>query len=146
MDKSIDEKNIDSEVQINPEEDKSEKIKEKQKAIRAELRRLNKIFENIPDDRKSVVQPMIQNVAFMTVELSDLQKIIQEHGSIDFFENGKNQKGYKVSAPIQAYNSLAKTWTTAVKVLLGELTDGTEKSAAQSSLATFMTGGKRGKN
>lgn len=46
----------------------------------------------------------------MEVELEDLEKLISAEGSCDDYQNGKNQKGRKISANLQAYNSLVKSY------------------------------------
>ena len=110
---------------------------EKDKLIKAKLIKLNKIFKLIPDDRKVVVNDMIQNCAFLAVELEDLQEKIKENGSVEKYTNGANQCGYKVSSASQAYNALAKTYTTAIKVLLAEL-DSSDRTNTKDALGEFL--------
>ena len=111
---------------------------EKEKQIKSKLTKLNKIFREIPDDRKVVVNDLIQNCAFLAVELEDLQEKIKENGSVEKYTNGANQWGYKVSSASQAYNALAKTYTTNIKVLLGELDNGVSKADTKDKLADFL--------
>lgn len=111
---------------------------EKEKQIKSKLTKLNKIFKEIPDDRKVVVNDLIQNCAFLAVELEDLQEKIKENGSVEKYTNGANQWGYKVSSASQAYNALAKTYTTNIKVLLGELDSGVSKADTKDKLADFL--------
>ena len=61
---------------------------EKNKEIKSKLNKLNKIFKSIPDDRKVVVADLIQNCAFIAVELEDLQELIKEQGSVEHYQNG----------------------------------------------------------
>ena len=110
----------------------------KQKLQKSKLQKLNKIFKMIPDERKTVCSDLIQNCAFLAVELEDLQGLMQETGAVEHYQNGENQSGYKVSSACQAYNSLAKTYTTNVKVLLGELDGGSSKADAKDALAAFL--------
>ena len=111
---------------------------EKNKEIKSKLNKLNKIFKSIPDDRKVVVNDLIQNCAFIAVELEDLQELIKEQGSVEHYQNG-TQQCLKVSSACQAYNSLAKTYTTNVKVLLGELPEKDNPNQVGLALKKFIS-------
>ena len=41
-----------------------------------ELKKLKKIFKNIPKDKKNLVQKLIESAAFMSVELTKLENYI----------------------------------------------------------------------
>ena len=61
---------------------------EKEKRIRKEKTKLKKIFKHISDDKKKLVENLIQNAAFMSVTLEDLQKNISTEGAIIRAKNG----------------------------------------------------------
>lgn len=113
---------------------------DKAKQIKKKGRQLNKIFELLPDDTKLLCSDLINNAAWMAVELAELQEIIQATGSVEEYHNGANQSGLKMSAAIQAYNSLMKSYNSSLRLLLSELPDGDSKAAAKDKLAAFLMG------
>lgn len=88
---------------------------ERNNRISAEFQRINVFFEDLPENKKSIVMPLIQNAAFMRVTLDDLQKIIAEQGPVEAYQNGRNQHGMKQSAALQSYNALIKSYTAVTK-------------------------------
>ena len=114
-----------------------EMLAAKRKKVKLQQNKLNKIFRNISADRKTVVDNLIQNVAFMAVELAGLQEEIYERGMVERYQNGENQSGYKPSSAAQVYNATLKSYNTSLKLLLAEL-DSSSKGDAKSELATFL--------
>ena len=53
----------------------------------------------------------------MKVTLEDLQRIINEEGVTETYQNGANQRGIKQSATLQSYNSLIKNYASVIKTL-----------------------------
>lgn len=90
---------------------------EKEKRIKAELKRISSYFEKVPTNKKEVVRPLLQNASFMKVTLEDLQELINEEGVIDQYQNGANQSGLKQSASLQSYNALVKNYASVIKSL-----------------------------
>lgn len=67
------------------------------------------------------MQPLLENAAFMRVTLDELQKQINQDGAVDSYQNGAAQHGVKISANIQAYNQLMKTYHALMDKLLARL-------------------------
>lgn len=82
----------------------------KTERIQKKLAKLHATYRDLPGNKMIIAEPLIQNAAFMEVELGDLQKSIAEEGAIDDYQNGENQKGVKIGANLQAYNSLIKSY------------------------------------
>lgn len=93
----------------------------KETRIKAELKRISVLFEDVADNQRAIVAPLLQNAAFMKVTLEDLQEIINREGVTDIYQNGANQKGTKQSATLQSYNSLIKNYANVTKTLAGLL-------------------------
>ena len=91
--------------------------KEKEKQIKAELSRLQKLFSKAAENKKALLAPLIQNAAFMKVTLESLQCVINSNGATDEYRNGANQNGYKQSAEMQSYNALVKNYAAVMKTL-----------------------------
>lgn len=95
-----------------------------QREINKEMKRLNLLFENIPKDKKGVVQSLIDSASFQTVILNRLEKHIAEHGTTSEYQNGANQWGTKRSPEVEVYNSMLKNQMGIIR----QLTDLIEKS------------------
>lgn len=106
----------------------------KDRRVTKELKRLSAPFASVSDAQRTVIDPLIQNAAFMKVTLEDLQTEIAAEGLIDEYMNGLNQCGKKQSATLQAYNSLVKNYSTVVKMLNNLL----PKEIQASRLSGFM--------
>lgn len=96
---------------------------DKNKRIKKEIQKYRKIFRDIDEDRKKAVEKLIENVAFMTATLEDLQEEINENGYIEEYQNGEFQCGYKESAAVKVYNSLIRNYNTSIKQILDQLPD-----------------------
>ena len=89
-----------------------------------ELKRLEKIFKDIRPDKKETVRKLIENAAFMEVQLSSLQKEIIKKGPVSEYQNGENQWGTKKSPEVEIYNTMIKNYTAVVKQLMELLPEG----------------------
>lgn len=94
---------------------------DKNERIKKEIERISCYFEEMPENKRSVIIPLIQNSAFMKVTLEDLQDLINEEGVIDQYKNGENQYGQKQSATLQSYNALVKNYASVTKTLFQSL-------------------------
>lgn len=103
------------------EEIKTTAIKDKEKLIRKEKTKLNKIFKNINKDRLKVVEKLIDSASFMSVTLQDLEKEINKNGTVSEYKNGENQYGTKKSPEVEVYNTIVKNYTSIIKQLLDQL-------------------------
>ena len=93
----------------------------KKQAETGELERLVKLFSPLPDNERTFLQPLLENAAFMRATLDELQTQIRVSGAVDEYQNGANQHGVKISAAIQAYNQMMKTYHTLMDKLLSRL-------------------------
>ena len=93
----------------------------KKKLADKELARMKKLFQPLPENERMFIQPLLENAAFMRVTLDELQIKIRLEGATDEYKNGANQCGVKISAAIQAYNQLMKTYHTLMDKLMAKL-------------------------
>lgn len=94
---------------------------DRNKRIKKEFQRIIIFFEELDENKKAVINPLVQNAAFMRVTLDDLQKIISEQGPVEHYQNGANQFGLKQSAALQSYNALVKNYASVIKTISGFL-------------------------
>ena len=93
----------------------------KKECMDRELARLVELFSPLPANERIFIQPLLENAAFMRVTLDELQIKIRLEGATDEYQNGANQCGVKISAAIQAYNQLMKTYHTLMDKLMAKL-------------------------
>ena len=85
--------------------------------IEQELNKMYELYQELPENKLKLLEALIQNASFMKVTLEDLQEIINDEGATDEYCNGANQNGRKISANIQAYNSLVKNYNNVIDKL-----------------------------
>ena len=91
---------------------------EKTKRIEKEVRRLKRLFKDIDENKKKLVQTTIEDVAFLTVTMQDLRENIIRDGTTVEYKNGENQYGTKQSPDAQMYLAMSQKQTQAMKILL----------------------------
>lgn len=118
---------------------KSEKSKEI--LINCEIKRLNKIFGLKGENAKGFQQELIQNAAFMAVSLRELQKIINENGYSDEYQNGRDQGGTKKTPEVDIYNTMIKNFNTTMKQLYEMMPEsGEKKNGGDDPLLSYISG------
>ena len=85
--------------------------------VRAEYRRLLKLYKDAPEKRLNLVKKLLVRAAFMAITLDDLEQKIQENGVTETYQNGANQKGQKKSAEVEVYNTMSKNYAGIMKQL-----------------------------
>lgn len=96
-------------------ETRAEKTKEQK--IKTEKTRLKGIFKELDENKKKLVTPLIEKAAFMSVELDELQRKIEENGWTSEYKNGENQYGTKKSPEAETYIALSKNYAAIIKQL-----------------------------
>lgn len=102
----------------------SNKFKEdldKNELIKKELRRLKGLFKDLDKNKKSMAEPLFDQLAFLTVSISELQDIINKFGYTENYQNGENQSGVKKSAEVDIHNNMSKLYIAAFKQLIDML-------------------------
>ena len=89
----------------------------REERIKQEYSKLKELYALLPDNKKDLIEPLLQNASFIKVTLEDLQTQINAEGSTDQYKNGENQYGRKPSANLQAYTSLAKNYAGLIEKL-----------------------------
>ena len=104
--------------------------------IKREADRIRDTLRNSETIRKS--EKLIYNIAFMSVTLDELQAEINSSGAIESYQHGREQSGIKVSAAVQAYNSIMKNYIPAIKTLYGLLPEESREQGTSNSLLSLL--------
>ncbi|WP_238899356.1 hypothetical protein [Clostridium sp. YIM B02500] len=89
----------------------------KDERISEEIKRLDKLFKDVDMKTKKAVHSLIENAAFMSITLEDLQATINKNGVISEYQNGENQWGTKKSPEVEIYNTMIKNHMSVIKQL-----------------------------
>lgn len=80
--------------------------------------RLTKIFKNIDEDNKAIIDGLIQRAAYMRITLEDWEKDIVEKGYIEMFTQSEKTDPYERERPVtRLYNTLNKNYQSIIKQL-----------------------------
>ena len=90
---------------------------ERNEKVKAEIKKLTSIFSKIDLKTKKAVRSLIENAAFMSVTLAELQEHINKNGVTEKYTNGANQSGIKKSSHVEVYNTMIKNHTSIIKQL-----------------------------
>jgi len=74
-------------------------------------------------NRLRAADPLIENAAFMSVALKNLQNEIAENGMITQYQNGPDQWGTKQSDEVKTYNTMIYRYNAIMKQLLSLIPD-----------------------
>lgn len=109
--------------------------------ILKEFERLSKIFEHISSDKRTLCENLLQNAAYMAVKLRELQKMIDEDGMVEDYDNGGGQSGRKIGSAVQIYQKMLPSYNQVIKNLASMLPTGEKEAAVRSAdpMAEFLT-------
>ncbi len=93
---------------------------EKEKAIKKEINRLSKILVDVDENRKSVMQGLIEESAFMRVTLKQLKEEIDEKGPIDEMPQG-DYTILREHPALKSYNTMIQRYNSVVKEVINLL-------------------------
>lgn len=117
---------------------------DKDKQIKAELTKLKKVFADIPDNKKQLCEKLIQNAAFMSATLDELQEIINEQGPVIVAKNGNGFDITQEHPAQKSYVAMIAKYTTVMNQLSSLLPDSKSDGIAKAgeNLAAFVAKGK----
>lgn len=91
-------------------------IKEKDRTVKKEMARLNKIYADLDGKRKQAAEGLIQEAAYMRATLGELRNLIDTAGPIDEMQQGDYSIIRKHPA-VEVYNTMIQRYLTACKQL-----------------------------
>lgn len=117
---------------------------DKEAAISRELAKLKKIFANIPENQRKLVEKQIANAAFMAVTLAELQEIVNRDGPVITATNGNGFECLVEHPAQKSFTNLVSKYNATIRQLADLLPTGREEktAAAGEALAAFVAKGK----
>ena len=109
-----------------------------------ELEKLKKIFADIPEDKRDLVDGLIENAAFMVVTLRDLQAEIEVNGAMIQTTSGNGFEMLKDNPAQKAYTSMVAKYTAVIAQLDKFLPTSKAQEVAKAGtlLTAFIKAGK----
>lgn len=84
---------------------------DRDKRIKAEIKKLDNIFKDLPEDKKKLCEGLIKNAAFMFVTLEDLQEEVNEHGAMIQAKSGNGFETIKDNPAQKAYTTMISRYS-----------------------------------
>jgi len=116
----------------------------KETLIKREIAKLNKILADIPDDKKELVEGLVQNAAFMAVTLKELQGEIDKHGAVMTVTGGNGYEMTKDNPAQKAYTTMVSRYSAVIGQLDSFLPSSKAREVAKAGdlLRAFIASGK----
>jgi hypothetical protein len=95
---------------------KKSEIISRDKEIKKEITRLNKIFKEVSNSKKAIALGLIHEAAFMRVTLKGLKEDINKNGVIEVMPQGEYEISV-VSPEVKTYNTMIQRYTAICKEL-----------------------------
>lgn len=103
----------------------NEEIKERAEAERERIRGILKAAK-ISENRMSLLEPVIENTAWMSAKLDDARDAIKNGQIVIPYDNGGGQKGLRESPLFKGYESLFRSYIAGMTKILDALPEETE--------------------
>ena len=130
-------KNSAEVVDFPVEDSRTSATEEKAKKIKTELTRLKKVFKDLPEDKRRIVDGLIQEAAFMRATLEETREIIDREGVIELFEQGA-QRFLREHPATKVYASLVNRYSAVIKQLIDLLPDNKGADNGADELMEFV--------
>jgi len=119
------------------EDSRTSAAEEKAKKIKTEMTRLKKVFKGLPEDKRRIVDGLIQEAAFMRATLEETREIVDREGVIELFEQGA-QRFLREHPATKVYASLVNRYSAVIKQLIDLLPDSKGADNGADELMEFV--------
>lgn len=94
-----------------------------------EIERINNLLAdfNIPEKRIMILQPVIENTAWMKVKLDEAREVVQESTIVISYDNGGGQKGIRENPIFKGYEALWKSYMSGMNAIINVLPQDAQK-------------------
>lgn len=114
-------------------EEKLNSIEERATAEKEDLRQL--LFDcGISEDRLTLLDPVIENVAWMRIQLEEARKDVKTSKVVIKYDNGGGQSGLRENPLFKGYEALWKSYMSGLSKLLDLLPPAEARSVVPSDL------------
>jgi len=90
----------------------------KDKRVSTEKARLKKIYKDIAEDKKQLIDGLINRAAFMRITLEDMEVDLDTNGFVEEFSQSEKLAPYERERPVaRLYNTMNKNYQSIIKQL-----------------------------
>lgn len=82
---------------------------------------------NVPKKRVKLLEPLVENVAWMKVKLDDARQAIKNSSVVIPYDNGGGQKGLRENPLFKGYESLWKSYVSGMDKIISALPEEAEQ-------------------
>ena len=107
----------------------------KSKQVEKECARLMELFVGADENKLDFVRDHVQQLAWLGITILELQKEIDQRGTVLPFDNGGNQKGYQANPACKTLKDFQTLYNTQFRALLPVLP---EKPSGFNKLDDFL--------
>ncbi len=118
---------------MNPRSRTEKNITGRVETVYKSLQKLTK--DSMPDERREVLFPLMQNLAWQKVKLEDARSDLMSASLFVAYDNGGGQTGIREHPGFSAYNKLMATYNRGLKQLLDAMRP---ESAAADELVDYI--------
>lgn len=93
------------------------KEKTKEERIKAEKRRLDRIYKDIDGKKKDIVAGLIARAAHLRITLEDFAADLDENGYVEKFKQGEQEPYERKRPTADLYNTMNTSYLKAIKQL-----------------------------
>lgn len=111
--------------------------REEEAVEKKKITELNRIIKQVPPDKQAIAKNLVEEIRFMYDTLQELKYKVQEYGTVELFEQGK-QKFLRENPAVKSYNAMIQRYSTLYKQLT-ELLPKTAPSPPESELLDFIS-------
>lgn len=113
----------------------------KDKLIKKETARLNRIFKHLPDDHKKAAIGLIERSAYLRISLEELERDLDLNGYVELFSQSDKLEPYERERPAaRLYANLLSRYAAISKQLNNMLPDMPEAEAPDDCFDSFVSG------
>lgn len=113
---------------------------EKDELIKQKIKKYKTIFRHVEKDKKTFVEKLYKQAAFMEVTLDDLQQTINEEGPVIESTNGNGFEVTQEHPAQKSYNIMIRNYNNIIKTLVDMLP---EDKGEKDDLTEFLLSGKK---
>lgn len=100
---------------------------ERDKLLKKNINKYKRIFKNIDEDKKTFIEKLYVEAAFMEQTLFELQERIKEEGAVKTFTNGNGFEVVQEHPASKTYNTMIRNYNGIIKTLIEHIPEDAEE-------------------
>lgn len=100
---------------------------DRDKLLRRNINKYKRIFKNIDQDKKTFIEKLFTEAAFMEQTLSELQEQIKTEGAVKTFTNGNGFDVTQEHPATKSYNTMIRNYNGIMKTLIEYIPEDAEE-------------------